>query len=85
VAQRVGDDAWRRLLDAHEDLSARIVADSGGRIVKSLGDGVLAEFDIPSRAVLAAGHTTSRRASSDGGEVWCSIAVPCTVSASLTS
>jgi class 3 adenylate cyclase len=47
----IGDARWRELLEAH-DLSVRWqVAAHGGRVVKSLGDGYLAVFDSPARAI----------------------------------
>jgi class 3 adenylate cyclase len=54
LATRLGDVAWRRLLDEHDALAASAVRDYGGRVVKSTGDGVLAAFDVPSRAVQSA-------------------------------
>jgi len=50
----VGDRRWRQLLDEHDDLVDRTVTRYGGRVVKTLGDGVLATFDGPARAVRCA-------------------------------
>jgi class 3 adenylate cyclase len=50
----VGDQRWRELLDAHDATCARVVGAGGGRVVKYTGDGILAVFDRPSRAVDAA-------------------------------
>ncbi|MEP7215120.1 MAG: adenylate/guanylate cyclase domain-containing protein [Anaerolineaceae bacterium] len=50
-AVKVGDAAWRSKLDEHDKAVASAVAGHGGRLVKSTGDGVLATFDGPSRAV----------------------------------
>lgn len=58
-AQLVGDSEWRNLLQLHEDVSRRCVGDSGGKMVKSTGDGILATFDAPGRAVACA-STLSR-------------------------
>ena len=50
-ASALGDSGWRELLEAH-DLGVRgQVERHGGRIVKSLGDGHLATFDGPARAI----------------------------------
>ena len=49
-----GDDAWRRALDDHDQTMSRVVADHRGRVVKQLGDGILATFDGPARAVRCA-------------------------------
>jgi class 3 adenylate cyclase len=49
-----GDDAWGRTLDAHDRTMDRLVASHRGRVVKSTGDGILATFDGPARAVRCA-------------------------------
>lgn len=54
LASRLGDAAWRRLLDAHDIHAHAAVRDGLGRVVKSTGDGVLATFDSPSRAMESA-------------------------------
>jgi class 3 adenylate cyclase len=53
-AAELGDLAWRRLLEQHGELVGEAVGRSGGRLVKSLGDGVLAVFDGPARAIACA-------------------------------
>jgi class 3 adenylate cyclase len=53
-AQATGDRRWRELLDAHDEAARRLVAQEGGRRVKSTGDGVLAVFDGPGRAIRCA-------------------------------
>lgn len=53
-AARLGDNAWRELLDRHEALVDRALQRHRGEKVKSTGDGVLATFDGPSRAVQCA-------------------------------
>jgi class 3 adenylate cyclase/alpha-beta hydrolase superfamily lysophospholipase len=54
TAERVGDAAWRDLLDRHDDLCRIEIGVCGGRWIKSTGDGLLATFDSPSRAVRCA-------------------------------
>jgi class 3 adenylate cyclase/pimeloyl-ACP methyl ester carboxylesterase len=49
--ERMGDARWRTILDMHDDIAGRLVALHGGRLVKSTGDGVLATFDGPGRAI----------------------------------
>jgi len=49
-----GDDAWGRTLDEHDRTMDRLVASYRGRVVKSTGDGILATFDGPARAVRCA-------------------------------
>lgn len=51
---RVGDQAWRELILAHDDRSRRAIERHGGRVVKSTGDGVLATFEGPAQAVRGA-------------------------------
>ena len=52
--REVGDDTWRGVLDAHDRIATRIVSRHGGRVVKSTGDGMLADFGLASQAVRAA-------------------------------
>ena len=56
-----GDAAWRRLLDQHDELVREQVPKSGGRVVKSLGDGILAVFPGPARAIDCAQALVTRR------------------------
>jgi class 3 adenylate cyclase len=53
-AAELGDRRWRELLQVHDDLGTRLVEQSGGRVVKSTGDGLLATFDGPGRAIACA-------------------------------
>jgi class 3 adenylate cyclase len=50
-AERMGDRRWRQLLDVHDELAGRLVEQWGGRLVKTTGDGILATFDGPGRAI----------------------------------
>ena len=50
----VGDEAWRRVLDEHDAIAGHLVASYKGRIVKNTGDGILAIFDGPVRALQCA-------------------------------
>ena len=56
----MGDRRWRDLLTTHDDLAKGIVAAYRGRYVKSTGDGLLATFDGPARAIRAATTLRSR-------------------------
>jgi class 3 adenylate cyclase len=49
-----GDRAWRRILDEHDETIDRTVTSYRGSVVKALGDGILATFDGPARAVRCA-------------------------------
>jgi class 3 adenylate cyclase/pimeloyl-ACP methyl ester carboxylesterase len=53
-AVELGDRRWRALLDQHDDEAERTVDRFGGRLVKQTGDGWLATFDGPARAVQCA-------------------------------
>ena len=53
-AAELGDDRWRALLESHNDLVRRQLAAFGGREVKTMGDGFLAVFDGPGRAIRCA-------------------------------
>jgi class 3 adenylate cyclase len=53
-AAELGDSAWRALLERHDAHVREQLARYRGQLVKSLGDGVLATFDGPSRAVSSA-------------------------------
>ncbi|MCI4320068.1 MAG: adenylate/guanylate cyclase domain-containing protein [Thermoplasmata archaeon] len=53
-ARSVGDRAWSHLLARHNRLVRRELARFNGREVKSTGDGFLAIFDGPARAVRCA-------------------------------
>ncbi len=53
-AVEIGDRRWRDLLDRHDALFRRELARHGGREVKTTGDGFLALFDGPARAIRCA-------------------------------
>lgn len=53
-AAEVGDAAWRDLLDHHHRTVRRELARHRGTEVKTVGDGFVATFDGPARAVRAA-------------------------------
>jgi class 3 adenylate cyclase/pimeloyl-ACP methyl ester carboxylesterase len=52
-AAAMGDDGWARLLDQHHRRAEVATRRLGGTVVKTTGDGVLALFDGPSRAIQA--------------------------------
>jgi class 3 adenylate cyclase len=54
LAADMGDRAWHRLLEQHFTTIRRLLDRFEGREVKSVGDGVLATFDGPARAVRCA-------------------------------
>jgi class 3 adenylate cyclase len=52
--ERLGDDAWVALLDAHDQLVRKLVGKAGGHVVKSQGDGFMLAFGDPADAVSVA-------------------------------
>jgi class 3 adenylate cyclase len=54
LAGELGDARWRELLATHDRVANDIVESFRGRVIKSTGDGLLAIFDGPARAVRAA-------------------------------
>jgi class 3 adenylate cyclase len=53
IAAEMGDRRWREILGAYHEGAARTVATFSGRLIKSTGDGILATFDGPARAIRA--------------------------------
>ena len=51
LATEMGDSRWRDLLERHQELVRRHLERFGGREIKTTGDGLLATFDGPTRAV----------------------------------
>jgi pimeloyl-ACP methyl ester carboxylesterase/class 3 adenylate cyclase len=50
-AARLGDQRWRQLLDRHDSFVRGEVDRHQGQLVKTTGDGILATFDGPARAI----------------------------------
>jgi class 3 adenylate cyclase len=59
-AAELGDREWRRLLDRHDELTRDEIERHQGRAVKSTGDGFLAAFDGPGRAIHCAESVVDR-------------------------
>jgi class 3 adenylate cyclase len=53
-AAALGDRAWRQVLDRHDEVARTEVNRWIGRFIKSTGDGILATFDAPTRALRCA-------------------------------
>jgi class 3 adenylate cyclase len=53
-AATAGDRQWRLILDRHDELTRAEVARWQGRFIKATGDGILATFDTPTRALRCA-------------------------------
>jgi DNA-binding NarL/FixJ family response regulator len=53
-AAEIGDRRWRDVLDRHDELVRSELGAHGGREIKATGDGFLALFDAPARAIRCA-------------------------------
>jgi class 3 adenylate cyclase len=53
-AVSMGDQRWHELLNQHDRTAQALVEQYRGRLIKSTGDGILATFDGPARAVQCA-------------------------------
>jgi class 3 adenylate cyclase len=53
-AASLGDRQWRQLLDLHDEAARAEVERWHGAFVKTTGDGILATFDTPTRALRCA-------------------------------
>ena len=51
LAAELGDRAWSELLRRHDEIVRRELRRFGGREVKTLGDGFMASFSTPARAI----------------------------------
>jgi class 3 adenylate cyclase len=53
-AAEVGDREWGNLMESHDALARTIVDQHRGRLIRTTGDGMLATFDGPGRAIRCA-------------------------------
>lgn len=67
-AAELGDSRWRQLLADHDAVIRRELERHRGRFVKSTGDGVLATFDGPARAITCS-QTVARELAAMGIEI----------------
>ena len=54
-AAALGDREWRKLIETHDLVVRTIVDQHRGRLIRTTGDGMLATFDGPGRAIQCAG------------------------------
>jgi pimeloyl-ACP methyl ester carboxylesterase len=64
-ASALGDAKWRELLDRFEAMVRAEITRFQGRLVKTTGDGFLATFDGPARAIRGARRITQRTSELD--------------------
>ena len=67
-AATLGDRRWREVLEHHHAIVRDQLAAYGGREVKTMGDGFLATFEGPAKAIRCA-YTITERSSAAGVEV----------------
>ena len=53
-AAELGDHSWRELLDRHDSIVRARLDRFSGRLIRNTGDGILATFDGPARAIRCA-------------------------------
>jgi pimeloyl-ACP methyl ester carboxylesterase/class 3 adenylate cyclase len=53
-AAELGDERWSDVLDAHYRMANRYLDRYQGRLIKTVGDGIIATFDGPARGIRAA-------------------------------
>jgi class 3 adenylate cyclase len=61
-AAALGDQEWKEIIVIHNDQIRKNLARYGGREIKTTGDGFLATFDAPGRAIRAPRRSVSLRA-----------------------
>jgi class 3 adenylate cyclase len=62
-AADLGDSRWKALLDIHDDIARSVITAWRGELIKTTGDGLLATFDGPGRAIQSAIDLKARLAS----------------------
>jgi len=72
-ATELGDRRWKELLQTHDDVARRQLTRFRGREVKTTGDGILATFDGPARAVNCACALRDAMSRSLGIEMRCGL------------
>jgi len=52
--EKKGDIAGRQMIQTHNDILFPIVKDHGGKVIKTIGDSIMASFDNPLQSVTCA-------------------------------
>jgi len=71
-SHEVGDEAWQATMQDHDRIVWKTVERHRGRVVKSLGDGMMLTFDVPSTA-LACADELRRELADIGLQVRCGV------------
>ena len=53
-AAELGDERWRSLIERHDEVTRAVLDRYAGRVIKTLGDGFLAAFEGPAKAIRCA-------------------------------
>lgn len=64
-AEELGDRRWQTLLERHHEIAKQAVADHLGIWIRSTGDGIVAKFPGPGRAIASATHLLRQLADID--------------------
>jgi len=64
-AEALGDRRWHVLIELHDSTARDLIEGNAGHLVKTTGDGVLATFDGPGRAIRSAGILQNELARAD--------------------
>ncbi len=83
LRSHLGEEAADQLLSVHDALLRETIVGHGGRVVKGLGDGVLASFDAAGDALNAA--VAIRAPPPPGGRSWPPRWSPCSPGAGATT
>jgi len=65
MAGTLGDRRWAAVLDLHDNTTKGLIEGNAGTLVKTTGDGVLATFDGPGRAIRSASNIREELAKID--------------------
>lgn len=65
LAARIGDSAWRALLDRHDEIVRTQIAHYGGTEINTTGDGFIMAFTGPTRAIQCAAAINSHLSGTD--------------------
>lgn len=65
MAGTLGDRRWAAVLDLHDSTTKGLIKDNAGTLVKTTGDGILATFDGPGRAIRSASNIREELAKID--------------------